>query len=121
MRVISQDGAIDVPYEQVVIQCFNRVIYFLNKNLTGVESVTNDMEMASYSTEEKAKKAMEMLRDAYTGMSIVMQNVDVSEDVAKEFERLQKCGVVVRAENQPSKVECVSNAIFQFPAEEELE
>lgn len=53
MRVISQDGTIDVPYEQVVIQRFNRVIYFLNKNLTGVESVSNDMEMASYSTEEK--------------------------------------------------------------------
>lgn len=65
MRVISQDGTIDVPYEQVVIQCFNRVIYFLNKNLTGVESVINDTEMASYSTEEKAKKAMEMLRNKY--------------------------------------------------------
>lgn len=65
MRVISQDGTIDVPYEQVVIQRFNRVIYFLNKNLTGVESVINDMEMASYSTEEKAKKAMEMLRNKY--------------------------------------------------------
>lgn len=121
MRVISQDGTLDMPYEQVIIQRFNRVIYFLNKNLTGVESVTNDMEMASYSTEEKAKKAMEMLRDAYTGMPIVMQNVDISEDVVKEFERLQKCGVVVRAENQPSKVECVSNSVFQFPAEEELE
>lgn len=65
MRVISQDGTIDVPYEQVVIQRFNRVIYFLNKNLTGVESVINDIEMASYSTEEKAKKAMEMLRNKY--------------------------------------------------------
>ncbi len=65
MRVISQDGTIDVPYEQVVIQRFNRVIYFFNKNLTGVESVINDMEMASYSTEEKAKKAMEMLRNKY--------------------------------------------------------
>lgn len=92
MRVISQDGTIDVPYEQVVIQCFNRVIYFLNKNLTGVESVTNDMEMASYSTEEKAKKAMEMLRDAW-----------INETV--EFED----GI------------CHRNIIFQFPKEEELE
>ena len=65
MRVISQDVTIDVPYEQVVIRRFNRVIYFLNKNLTGVESVINDIEMASYSTEEKAKKAMEMLRNKY--------------------------------------------------------
>lgn len=121
MRIISQDGTLDMPYEQVIIQRFKDEIYFLNKNLTGVEHLVGDMVAAKYSTEEKAKKAMEMLREAYTGMPIVMQNVDISEDVAKEFERLKKCGVMVRAENQPSKIECISNAVFQFPAEEELE
>lgn len=121
MRVISQDGTIDVPYEDVIIQRFKSRIYFLNKNLTGVESLTDDMQIAEYSKEEKAKKAMEMLRDAYIGMPIVMQNVDISEDVAREFERLKKCGIMVQTENQPSKIECISNAIFQFPAEEELE
>ena len=121
MRVISQDGTIDIPYEDVIIQRFESRIYFLNKNLTGVETLNDDMKIAEYSTEEKAKKAMEMLRDAYIGMPIVMQNVDVSEDVSREFERLKKCGIVVQTENQPSKIECISNAIFQFPTEEELE
>lgn len=121
MRVISQDGTLDMPYEEVIIQRFKRDIHFLNNNLTGVEQLVNDMVVATYSTEEKAKKAMEMLRDAYIGMPIVMQNVDISEDVAREFERLKKCGIMVRTENQPSKIECISNAIFQFPAEEELE
>ena len=65
MRVISQDGTIDMPYEQVVIQRFKNDIYFLNKNLTGVERLVNDMVVATYSTEEKAKKAMEMLRSDY--------------------------------------------------------
>lgn len=121
MRVISQDGTIDVPYEEVIIQRFRSRIYFLNKNLIGVESLNEDMQIAEYSTKEKAKKAMEMLRDAYIGMPIVMQNVDISEDVAREFERLKKCGIMVQTENQPSKIECISNAIFQFPTEEELE
>ena len=61
MRVISQDGTIDMPYESVVIQRFGREIYFLNKNLTGVETLNDDMKIAEYSTEEKAKKAMEEL------------------------------------------------------------
>jgi hypothetical protein len=121
MRVISQDGTMDVPYEEVIIQRFRSRIYFLNKNLIGVESLNEDMQIAEYSTKEKAKKAMEMLRDAYIGMPIVMQNVDISEDVAREFERLKKCGIMVQTENQPSKIECISNAIFQFPSEEELE
>ena len=121
MRVISQDGTIDIPYEQCVIQRFREKIYFLNKNLTGVEQLVSDIEIATYSTEEKAKKAMEMLRDAYIGMPIVMQNVDISEGVMKEFERLKKCGIMVQTKNQPSKVECVNNAIFQFPQDDEIE
>ena len=65
MRVISQDGTIDIPYDSVIIQRFGREIYFLNKNLIGVEQLVSDMDIATYSTEEKAKKAMEMLRIAY--------------------------------------------------------
>ena len=65
MRLISQNGEIDVPYEQCVIQRFKEKIYFLNKNLTGVEQLVCDIEMASYSSEEKAEKAMEMLREKY--------------------------------------------------------
>lgn len=65
MRVISQDGILDIPYEQVVIQRFKGEIYFLNKNLTGVEQLCNDMVIAEYSTGEKAKKAMEILREQY--------------------------------------------------------
>lgn len=121
MRVISQDGTIDVPYEMVVIQRFEEDIYFLNRNLTGVEDLISDIRLAKYSTEAKAIKAMEMLRKAYVGMPIVMQNVDISDDVAKEFERLKKCGVMVRAENQPSKVDFINNAVFQFPQDDEIE
>ena len=121
MRIISQDGTIDIPYDSVIIQRFGREIYFLNKNLIGAEKLVSYMDIATYSTKEKAIKAMKMLIDTYTGMPIVMQNIDVSEDMAKEFERLKKCGVIVRAKNQPSKVDFINNAIFQFPQDEEIE
>lgn len=121
MRIISQDGTIDVPYEMVVIQRFRNAIYFLNRNLTGVENLVSDITLAEYSAKEKAIKAMKMLREAYAGMPIVMQNVDILEDAAKEFERLKKCGVMVRAENQPSKVDFINNAVFQFPQDDEIE
>ena len=123
MRVISQDGTMDVPYEissfsmavgkyenveHAVIFCYNY-------------STSMGTKMAEYGSKEKAKKAMEMLRKAYIGMPIVMQNVDVPEDVSREFERLKKCSIIVQTESQPSKIECISNAIFQFPTDEELE
>ena len=31
MRLLSQDGTLDVPYEMVVIQRFEEKIYFLNQ------------------------------------------------------------------------------------------
>ena len=123
MRVISQDRTIDVPYDYFSLSVASgkyedvEVAYIYCHNL----SSPNGTKLAKYSTKEKAIKAMEMLRETYTSMPIVMQNVDVSEDMARELERLKKCGVIVRAENQPSKVDFISNAIFQFPQDDEIE
>lgn len=122
MRVISQDGTIDVPYEY-----FSLVVSIAKcKDVEHVciychnISAPHGTRLAEYSSKAKAIKAMETLREAYVGMPIVMQNVDVSEDVAKEFGRLNKCGVMVRAENQPSKVDFINNAVFRFPADDEV-
>ena len=113
MRIISQGGRFDIPYEMAVV-C---VEYESVIAKVGDERYA----MGSYSTEEKAFKAVKMLIDTYTGMPIVMQNVDVSEDMANEFERLKKCGIIVQVENQQSKVEFVNNAVFQFPRDDEIE
>ena len=96
MRIISQDGTIDVPYEQVVIQRYEEKVYFLNKNLTGIEQLTDDMEIASYSTEAKAQKAMEMLQDKYKKYS-------TATDSSSFFTMF----------NEPK--------VFRFPADEDLE
>lgn len=71
MRVISQDGRIDIPYEDVVIQRYGRDIYFLNKNLTGIKDLIADIEVAYYSTEEKAEKAMRLMHKAYSEFEVM--------------------------------------------------
>ena len=121
MRVISQDSTIDMPYEQVVIQRFKNDIYFLNKNLTGVEQLVSDMVVATYSTEEKAKKAMEMLRVAYAGKFIT--NADIPEDFDETIKTVMKDGFgTVIVKDSCDRVEFSNlNGYFQFPADEELE
>ena len=125
MRVISQTGKTDVPYEKFVFSIINssggNCGIVAVKNVAEPPEVFMNSLIATYSTKEKAIKAMEMLRETYIGMPIVMQNVAISEDLAKEFERLNECGVMVRTENQPSKVEYISNVIFQFPQDNEIE
>ena len=113
MRVISQHGNVDLPYEQIVVcHAMESVIALYNEK---------EYVLGKYSSKEKAYKAMEMLREAYVGMPIVMQNVDISEDVAEEFERLKKCGIMVQTKNQPSKVDFINNAVFRFPQDDEIE
>ena len=109
MRVISQDGTIDMPYESVIIQRFGREIYFLNKNLIGVEQLVSDMDIATYSTEEKAQKAMEMLR-------IVYENNEFYHHTSKSehFTEFAKS----LSEEMFNKA---TTEYFQFTTEEELE
>lgn len=121
MRVISQDGTIDFPYDYFSLSMSSgkykdvEVAYIYCHNL----SSPNGTKLAEYSAKAKAIKAMEILRETYAGMPIMMQNVDISEDFEKDFERLKKCDVMVQAENQPSKVDFINNAIFQFPQDDD--
>ena len=123
MRVISQDGTIDIPYDSVIIQRFGREIYFLNKNLIGVEQLVSDMDIATYSTEEKAKKAMEMLRKAYVGNIVMFKNVEPTDEL-KEMLKIHGIETIYAIlDNQPQEIkfENHQNFYFQFPTEEELE
>lgn len=62
MRVISQDGRYDIPYEQAALLIYGSRIYLMSQNFSGVERIISDPVIAEYSTEEKAIKAMEECR-----------------------------------------------------------
>lgn len=65
MRVISQDGAKDFPYDNAWVSvcegCINGRVY-VRMQICGYD---DSVDVADYSTKEKAKKAMEMLRNKY--------------------------------------------------------
>lgn len=122
MRTLSQDGMADLPYESIGI-----CIHYHNKTEiiaypAGTYSPDDEYwTLAKYSTEEKARKAMEMLHEAYTDIPLILQNVDISDDVKEMFKKWKKQGICVVSENQPSKVEYVGNVLFQFPSDDEVE
>ena len=60
MRIISQDGKIDVPYEMTAIHLLEGSVLMNMVGDTGKGSV-----IATYSTSKKAEKAMEMLHNDY--------------------------------------------------------
>jgi hypothetical protein len=95
MRIISQDGTIDLPYEQVIITRHDKSIYLM-------EHLTNDVEIAKYSTEEKADEAMEELRVAYMCHNLVKMGATPLNDIGE-------------------KLTMGLSGVFKFPAYEELE
>ena len=91
MGIISQNGITDIPYDLYGVRQ-------LKSDLSKIIAFTNGDEfliMAEYSTEAKAKKAMEMLRNEYMQYATAK-----SEDYWFAFDYPK---------------------VFQFPADEDVE
>ena len=98
MRVISQDGTIDIPYEMSIVWCEDSgAVLFEPIGETGEYQT-----FAKYSTEEKAKKAMEELRYAYMCHTLVKMGQTPQDGIDEKL----TMGLI---------------GVFQFPTEEELE
>ena len=124
MRVISQDGTIDVPYDYFSLSVASgkyedvEVAYIYCHNL----SSPNGTKLAKYSSKEKAEKAMEMLRNAYTGRFVT--NANVPDDFNEQLKELMKggFGTVIVKDTNDSRVEFDNlNGYFQFPQDEDVE
>lgn len=108
MRIISQDGCCDIPYEQAVVAHLDRTV--VAYPLNDLES-SDYIQLASYSIEEKAIKAMEMCREQYSQCQL---NKLV---IPKTDENLAKVSISLtgNAVNQIAE-----KYVFQFPADDEI-
>lgn len=117
MRLISQTGDIDVPYESSAIARADRLIVAYSVNY-----ISKRIVMGMYSTEEKAKKVMEMLHNTYTG-AFFAQNIEISEDVEKEFMKMASTrgfGIIKTMVNSPDMKFEPANIVFRFPKDDEV-
>ena len=123
MRIVSQDGMIDVPYDLAALGIGsvpsnkNSIIYVRSKLLDEKPCV-----FADYSTKDKALKAMEMLRTAYTGRFVT--TADIPDDFNEQLKELMKggFGTVIIKDTNDSRVEFDNlNGYFQLPKDEDVE
>ena len=100
MRVSSQHGIVDLPYEQIVVcHAMESVIALYNGN---------KYVLGEYSSKEKAYKAMEMLRERHT------DNVFCREDIQYKAEIMLDEGLDIVREMM---MKC---EYFQFPKDDEV-
>lgn len=101
MRVISQDGTIDVSYEMAVVyvECESVIAKVGDKRYV----------MGSYLTEKKAIKAMEMLRDHHEKVAFLKTVINT-----------EKGTQFVRSLSETNFDKMTQN-YFQFPKDDEVQ
>lgn len=105
MRVISQHGNVDLPYEQIVVcHAMESVIALFN----GEKYV-----LGEYSSKEKAYKAMEMLREQYKRLETLKLYTKGSHEDIREILTLDELGCTILKTRKLSA--------FQFPQDDEIE
>ena len=112
MRVISQDGTIDVPYDYFSLSLASgkykdvEVAYIYCHNL----SSPNGTKLAEYSTKAKAIKAMEMLREQYGKLEVMKV---LASGTAEYMEKALATDEMIKHYN----TYCDMN-VFQFPQDD---
>ena len=105
MRVISQHGNVDLPYEQIVV-CHA---------MENVTALHNEKEyvLGKYSSQEKAYKAMEMLREQYGKLEVMKI---LASGTAEYMEKALATDEMIKHYN----TYCDMN-VFRFPQDDEIE
>lgn len=111
MRVISQDGEYDIPYESSVLRIEANVIW-------AFPTQADEYIVAQYSTPEKAEKAMQKLHECYTGV-ILLQNAGFPDDAAEQLKSMKNGFICVNNQADNVRIEPL-HTVFRFPQEDEI-
>lgn len=116
MRLISQDGKFDVPYEIAALSRTGNIIRAYVP-IVGEKGII----MAQYLTEEKAQKAMKALHKVYAGMFLA-QNVEMSDGDYEECVKMaaRGFGIIKTMVNSLDVKFEPANIVFRFPEDDEV-
>lgn len=117
MRILSQEGLnmdYDIPYEQACLNISKKGEKSFRVYAWHILSDWDDecYLMAEYSSLEKTRKAMEMLREEYVGMP----NIRRMNDLYGRFKHAGRKDFELFIEHMVLKKD-----YFQFPADDEVE
>lgn len=114
MRIISQDGKINLPYEMTALLVSDNAVF-----AGGIQQ--SPYIMAVYESREKCQKAMEMLNRVYAGM-FLSQNVEMSDDIYEECIKMAARGfeIIKTMVSSPDMKFEPANIVFRFPGDDEV-
>lgn len=117
MRIISQDGRINLPYEMTALLVSDSYVQAVFAG--GIKQ--SPYIMAVYESREKCLKAMEILNRVYAGM-FLSQNIEMSDDDYEECIKMaaRGFGIIKSLVNSPDMKFEPANIVFRFPKDDEV-
>lgn len=103
MRIISQNGNVDLPYEKALI------FHAMETVLARCEGYDKEIVLGEYSSMEKAYKAMKMLREQHEKVAFL-----------KTIINTEKGALFVRGLSE-TEFDKMTQNYFQFPKDDEVE
>ena len=115
MRVISQDGTIDIPYDYFSLTIASGRYEDVEVSCIFCHNLSSPLgtKLAEYSSKEKAQKVMEMLREQYGKLEVMKV---LASGTAEYMEKALATDEMIKHYN----TYCDMN-VFQFPQDDEIE
>ena len=109
MRLISQRKNFSFDFDRTVFWRQSDVIYAK----IGGESIA----IGKYQSDERAAEVFEDMHKAYSGLPLLFQNVDISEDLQQKLKEWGTNCIVAKLPDASQKVEQIGNAVYYMPEE----
>ena len=109
MRVVSQSRNFSFDFDRTVFWRQSDVIYAK----IGSESIA----IGKYKSDEHAAEVFEDMHRAYSGLPLLFQNVDISEDLQQKLKEWRTNCIVAKLPDASQKVEQIGSAVYYMPEE----
>ena len=107
MRVISQRRNFSFDFDRTVFWRQSDVIYAK----IGSESIA----IGKYQSDERAAEVFDDMHRVYSGLPLLFQNVDISEDLQQKLKELRTNCIVAKLPDEYQKVEQIGSAVYYIP------
>lgn len=107
MRVVSQNRNYSFDFE--------RTIFWTQYNIIYARVGIDNIQIGQYESDERAGKVFEDIHKVYSGMPILFENVDITEDMAQEFGKRNINAILTKSLDDSVKIETIDNTVYYMP------
>lgn len=107
MRIISQNRMYSFDFDRTVFWVQFEIIY--------AKIGTDSVAIGKYESDERAAEVFEDMHKSYSGMPILVQNVEISEDLPEKLGEWETNCIITRLPGENPKIEQIGNLVYYMP------